>query len=91
MAYTLFEYPNVSDGEPTHPAGKRTAASVGQAYTLETTTQYVAVVSDADMYLRISTDGAVATNADHKLTAGETYGFAVRRGDAAKIYGIAAA
>lgn len=90
MAFTLFEYPTVIDGEPVHPAGKRTAASVGQAYTLDRTTRYAAIVSDADMYLRISTDGAVATAADHKLKAGETYGFLVAKGDTPKVYGVAA-
>lgn len=90
MAFTLFEYPNVEDGEPVHPAGKRTACSPGQAYTLSKTTRYAAIVSDADMYLRISVDGGAATSADHKLKAGETYGFRVRKGDAPLIYGTAA-
>lgn len=90
MAYTLFEYPNVIDGQPAHPAGKRTAASTGQAYKLDATTQYGAIVSDADMYLRISIDGAAATSADHKLKAGETYGFLVRKGDTPQVNGTAA-
>lgn len=90
MAYTLFEYPNVIDGQPAHPAGKRTAGTPGTPIELDATTQFAAIVSDADMYLRISVDGAAATSADHKLKAGETYGFRVRKGDTPKVYGLAA-
>lgn len=91
MAFTLYEYPNVLDGQPQQPPGKRTAGlSVSTVYTLDKTTQFAAVVSDADIYLRISVDGAEATSGDYKLKAGESYGFAVRRGDAPKINATAA-
>lgn len=91
MAFTLYEYPNVVDGEPQQPPGaRRPDLAVATVYTLDPTTQFAAVVSDADIYLRISPDGAAATAGDHKLKAGETYGFPVRKGDAPKIYAITA-
>lgn len=91
MAFTIYEYPNVIDGEPAQPAGvRKDDAAVGQSYALASTTRYVAIVPGADMYLRLSVDGSPATSADHKLLAGQSYGFPVRKGDPVKLYGLAA-
>lgn len=90
MAFTLFEYPNVVEGQPVEPPGKRTACTPGTPYTLAPSTRYAAVVSDADLYLRISVDGAAATTADHFLPAGESRGFLVGKGDTPKVNGTAA-
>ncbi len=91
MAFTIYEYSNVVDGQPIQPPSvRRDAEAFGAAYTLADITEYVAVVADADAYLRISLDGAAATNADHKLLAGQSYGFQVKPAAGAQLYAIAA-
>ena len=91
MAYTIYEYPNVIDGQPVQPPSVRTGGCTpGYAYPLVGGTEYVAVVSDADIYLRLSLDGAAATSADHKLSAGQSYGFPVSTGSGAKLNATAA-
>lgn len=91
MAFTIYEYESVTpEGEPIQPPSARTTGcSTGEAYRLAASTLYAGVVSDADMYLRISPAGSAATSADHKLLAGETYGFPVRKTSRPYLYGTA--
>jgi hypothetical protein len=90
MAYTIYEYDTVAmTGEPVQPPSVRTASQAsGAAFQLANGTRYVAIVAGADMYLRISDDGATATTADHFISAGETKGFPVRRLDRPYVYGL---
>jgi hypothetical protein len=91
MSYTIYEYVSVtSAGEPIEPPASRAASqSLGSAVQLAAGTAYVAIVPDAEMYLRISPDGTAATSADHHLESGATYGFPVRRHARPYLYGLA--
>lgn len=91
MAYTIHQYETVAPwGEPVQPANATTESQAfGAAVQLAAGTIYVDIVPDADMYLRISNDGAAATAADYKLLAGETYGFPVQKRARPRVYGVA--
>lgn len=92
MTYTVYEYDAVTcAGEPIQPpTERRVGQATGAAVQLGGETIYVAIVADADMYLRSSAAGDAASAADHKLLAGETYGFPVKRLARPYIYGVAA-
>lgn len=91
MALTIYEYSNTLNGEPVFPPSiRRDAAELSEAHALSPLTEYVAVVSTADAYLRISIDGSAATSDDHKILAGQSYGFLVQPGGGAQLYAIAA-
>ncbi len=90
MAFTIYEFGNVTPwGEPVQPAHTRTASqAAGASVQLAAQTTYVAVVPDADMYLRIAqATGAAATAADYALEAGKTYGFPVKENARPFLYG----
>lgn len=91
MAYTVYEYASVSPtGAPLEPAATRTASkALGASHRCAASTVFVAVVPDADMYLRISEGGTAATTADYKLTAGQSYGFPIGELARPYLYGIA--
>jgi hypothetical protein len=92
MAITIYEYSNTADGLPVQPASIRRAdEAFGEAHGFDDRTEYVAVIADADAYLRISLDGGVATSDDHKLLAGQSYGFLVKPAGGAQVYAISAA
>lgn len=93
MAYTILEYPKVMDGEPVQPPSVRTEdRASANAYRLTgADTVFVAIIPDADMYFRVSLDGAAATDSDYFLSAGQTYGFPVRKGVRPYVYGLDAA
>lgn len=92
MAYTIYEYAAVTkNGEPIEGDATRTASqALGAAVHLAASTVYVAVVPDTAMYLRISGTGAAATSADHKLSAGTSYGFPISEMGRPYLYGLAA-
>ena len=61
MAITIYEYSNTADGLPVQPASIRRAdEAFEEAHGFDDRTEYVAVIADADAYLRISLDGAAA-------------------------------
>lgn len=88
MTFSIYQYFNVSHGNPVEPPSVRTAAQAFDAdVTLGAATRYVAVCAQADMHLRI---GGTPTTDDHKILAGETRGFPVLPGIGATIRGTAA-
>ena len=93
MAYTIYEYDSVTnDGEPIQPPSVRsTGRASGQAYQLSKGSVYVAIVADADMYLRISDDGSAATDDDYFVSAGQTKGFPKQKPAQPYVYGLDAA
>ena len=86
MTYTLLEFSRVRNGEPVHPANKRTDdVAFDDDIELDGATVFVVVIPDADCYVNISRAGTAAAAGDLKVAEFEAAGAHVTSQGAVKI------
>lgn len=78
MPFTVYQYSDVTEGDPVEPPAYRDIdVAFGAPFLLDPGTVFVSIITDAAAHLRVSETGEAATADDHRLDAGRTYGFRV--------------